>query len=604
MLISEDTFGKALLLLQEASLIAIDTETYWTDNRDQKLIIGCSTFCKLENGKTFGAYFPFRHETTTGESAPNLPLSCMHELAETLNGEGNEHIFHNRKFDQARFLADGIELTRPFFCTMVMSHMFDENNSHKLEDLAERFKIDPTANARQKQLHALREHMLWHKIDLNLMAEYAVGDVHNTYYLYQILKVKLEKQELTHLIQGQMDYSDDLMRIENRGIRIDPVMARKFSEESIMRRWEIERLLGFDPGKQLALASLLFGTKGQIYESEPKAKDKWKVVGLGLPVIEVGKANKRYPDGAPLMNEGVINKLAESVTNNPVFDLVLEYRGLVQADSFWYKGWPAHMDSTKRLHPTFNQHGTVHTRLSCNTPNVQQIPRDIENCPVKKLLLATEGYELWEFDYSQLEYRIITSYCGQTDLVDAYRSGSDFHTLTSNKLTIPRHLAKNVNFTLAYLGGPGALRRYIKDKDMLGLRTIYNQFHEDYRQLVRTAERVNQKAAQQGYIKLWTGHRCRFKLLYETKKAWNRVIAGGGAQIVRVATYRIMRDPELATCFINSNVHDALWVEIPVGQSGNMIPKIVHHMRWPSYENQEFWKIPFEIDYHMLAKDH
>jgi hypothetical protein len=126
-LITPDKFEKACEFITKAEEIAIDTETYWTSNPENKRIIGVSIYTEVE-GKHLSAYFPFRH---SWENQENLPMDCLPHLAEKLNGIVH-HIFHNAKFDRSRFAVEGLNLTSRFFCTMVGSCMLDENSSMRL----------------------------------------------------------------------------------------------------------------------------------------------------------------------------------------------------------------------------------------------------------------------------------------------------------------------------------------------------------------------------------------------------------------------------------------------------------------------------------------
>jgi len=248
-LITPEKFDKSLELISKCERIAIDTETYWTDEWAKKEIIGVSVYGEIGN-TYFSCYYPFRHED---ETESNLRLDALRDVTKILN-DVPLHIFHNAKFDRQRFILEGLKLTAPFRCTMVMSYMADENGSHVLEDLAEKFGIDPSANFRKQSLHELRKSILWHKIPLHLMSEYACGDARNTYKLQDKLHAILKKQELDHLWEYEEIYCNALMEMELNGVLIDPEMADNLSFNATQRMIAIKKELGFSPGKEKELA--------------------------------------------------------------------------------------------------------------------------------------------------------------------------------------------------------------------------------------------------------------------------------------------------------------------------------------------------------------
>jgi DNA polymerase-1 len=491
-LITPDKFEKACEFITKAEEIAIDTETYWTSNPENKRIIGVSIYTEVE-GKHLSAYFPFRH---SWENQENLPMDCLPHLAEKLNGIVH-HIFHNAKFDRSRFAVEGLNLTSRFFCTMVGSCMLDENSSHELEDLAERYEIDHLANKRKAYIHEVRKHIIWDEIPPEIMVPYACGDTSNTWHLAKRLVPRLEKQDLMRLWPTEEAYSDCLMHVELTGIDVNQERAEALADECTHRMIAIKQELGFNPAKPLPLAIKLFKE-------------------LKLPVYEIGKPSKQFPKGRPKMDEGMFEKWAKDAKTDEakrIMDLILEFRGLQKARSTWYVGWPELCDSKGKLHPTFNQHVAVTTRLTCVGPNVQQIPRETSDAldkRVKKLLAAPKGYELWEFDYSQIEYRLAGVLSNDPVILDAYRSGRDMHTATAERLNMSRQDAKTTNFLFIYEGGPGrwaeVFGRLIDEA-----KQVYSNYHQTYSTMFRFAARVNSTAAQRGFIRLWDGRRRHFK---------------------------------------------------------------------------------------------
>lgn len=582
-LIDKTKFERALEIIAQAEEIAIDCETYWTKSWENKRIIGVSIYGEAL-GKRFNGYFPFRHEW---EEVENLPYDYLERLTEKLNVVPS-HTFHNAKFDRQRFVLEGLRLTSTFFCTMVASHMLDENSSHELEDLAEHYGIDPDANKRKQHLHDLREHIVWHRIPSEVMVPYACGDTRNTWHLKRKLIPRLEKQELMRLWPTEESYSDCLMEMETVGIPIDCNKAERLADQCTKRMVAIKKELGFDPAKPLPLALKLF-------------KD------LKLPIYEIGKPSKQFPKGRPKMDESTFVKLAKDVKTpeaKAIMDLVLEFRGLQKAKSTWYVGWPELVDSKDRLHPSFQQHGTATTRLSCNTPNVQQIPREEElegeiplDKQVKKLLTAPKGYELYELDYNQVEYRLAGVLSGDPVILDAYRAGKDMHSATAERLGLTRQQAKTTNFLFIYEGGPGRWAE-VFGQPLDKAKEVYAEYHRVYHVMFKFAARVNATAGQRGYIKLWDGRRRHFRFAFETKKAWNSYVQGGAAILIKHGMTRIHKDQTLLSKMV-SQVHDSIWCLVPEYATHTELKKIAEHLEWPSRDPR--FKIDFPVEVKRLV---
>lgn len=581
MLITDDKFNRSLGFIQQCEEIAVDTETYWTDDWDQKRIIGVSVYGEA-NGKFVSCYYPYRHEW---EDHENLPFDTLETLSKTIDLIPQD--YHNAKFDRQEFAKEGIYLKAPFFCTMVASHMVNENDSHELEDQAEKYGIDPVANARKAHIHEVRKSIVWHKIPPEIMVPYACGDTRNTFFLAKRLRPILQKQELDGLWATEEIYSDALMQIEITGIDIDINMAEEFSLTAAKRMGAIKKELGFDPAKPLPLATKLF-------------KD------LGLPIMEIGKPSKQFPRGRPKMDEHTIDQLFKIAKRSTpeavgVMELVLEFRGLQKARSTWYDGWIEKTDKLDRLHPTFHQHGTATTRLSSTKPNVQQIPREDESEGAapnpKKLVRARKGYELWQADYSQIEYRLAGVLSGDPVILEAYRSGSDMHTATADRLGQTRQGAKTTNFRFIFEGGYGNYAEAV-GCSIEEAKQVYRDYHQTFHVMFKYAARVNALAQQRGYIKLWDGRRRHFRFQFETKKAWNSLVQGGAALICKHAMCKIHQDTTLLSK-MNSQVHDALWILIPEFAIHTEKAKLTHHLEWPSRDPR--FKIDFPVEWTRLA---
>ncbi len=89
-----------------------------------------------------------------------------------------------------------------------------------------------------------------------------------------------------------------------------------------------------------------------------------------------------------------------------------------------------------RIHTTFNQLIAATGRLSSTDPNLQNIPvRTEEGRRIRETFIVGEGFDcLMTADYSQIEMRIMAHLSEDALLIEAFRSGQDFHSMTASRV--------------------------------------------------------------------------------------------------------------------------------------------------------------------------
>ena len=117
--------------------------------------------------------------------------------------------------------------------------------------------------------------------------------------------------------------------------------------------------------------------------------------------------------------------------------------------------------SDGRIHTTYNQIIAATGRLSSTDPNLQNIPiRTEAGRRIREGFVVGEGYEsLMTADYSQVEMRIMAHLSEDELLIEAFRSGQDFHSITAARVfdvdaaavsVEQRAKIKAMNYGLAY----------------------------------------------------------------------------------------------------------------------------------------------------------
>lgn len=544
--------------LKRTKFLAIDTETNLTDKYHERFLVGVS-FC-TDDEDTF--YIPVGHriEQLGLFSNNDVNFADWKEAIVRAIPEEVNLIFHNAKFDLSILKRSGLNLCGQYIDdTMLMSHFLDEYPPHGLKELGKRILKMEEAPELAKQIKSLSRDYGWEAIHPMAMAIYAEQDALMTMRLFKEFYQQITG-EIHEAYLAEIQFMLVLLEIEERGVLLDQDKARLRSKESLRRMAEIRQEVGFEPSRLALLRDKLYGLPPE---------------GLGL------KPSSLTPSGAIQINEAVLTKI-----NHPVAGLVLEYRGLMKAESTWFSGFLEKVDLAGRLHPNFKQHGTLTGRLSCENPNLQQIPR--EGNRVKDLFIAPPGYELWEFDFSQIELRLAAVYAGEAALIEAFRDGRDIHQTVADSLGISRHAAKTLNFAILYGAGAG------KIAEQLGIsvgaaKNYLDNYRSEYGGLHRTAEMATRVAEANGYVKLWDGRRRHFKWPSECHKSFNSIIQGGAAAIVKRAGI------ELHNRYVPivNQVHDSYWVEISPHVYGDPVGDISYAM---SYWTEPKFGLEFTVD--------
>lgn len=569
---TSEEYTKFREALEETPTVVLDTETTWTDKWYERRLLGIAAH--IPDSGSY--YLPFRHKHDSSLfPSSNLDLALLSDIGLALQRSGLVAIFHNAKFDLQVLWRSGIRFDGRFWCTMIMSHMINENTRHDLNWLAHHHLGE--GSEKEHKIHELASACGgWELVPPEAMGKYAEKDVELTHGLFKKLYPLLEEEEMLHLWNKEMELCRVLAEMEHRGIAVNKDRCRDLHSEAVKEMTSIKDELGIDPMKPSELHKLLF-----------------EEMKLPLP-RKIGKSSKSFPNGRPSMDEETLLRY-----DVPEVKLVLRYRGLLKAKSTWLEPFLEYAHTDGRLHALFNQHGTVTTRLSSSKPNMQQIPRDESSSPlpIKKILAATDGFELWEFDYSQIELRLAAAFAQEESMLITLREGGDIHRLTANLCDIDRHSGKTLNFAMLYGAGSGKIGQLLGVSLNEG-REILNMFHAAYPKLKAAADLVQMKALDRMWIRYWNGRRRHFQESWECHKAFNSWVQGGAAQIMFESARQLYKQYDESSSRVVGMVHDSVWVEIPRPIVTEEVFRIKTVMStWP----QEYFKLPFPVDYKRLA---
>lgn len=543
--------------------IVVDTETTITDSIGSRNLIGVSV--SLPDGDI--GYFAFDHKMGLDFGDTNLPREYLDSLWNCLADK--DLVFHNAKFDLQVMEKFGFKRRGQFACTMIMSHLVDPYPPHGLKELGEqRLGIEDSAQMKDLLKKVQKVGLEWHHIPPSIMAPYAANDAYLTRELYNDLMKDFWEYTTPEYFQREMEFLSVLQEIESRGLLLDRDETALKLNAAIERMQTIRKELGFDPAKRIQLAHKLYSTPPD---------------GLGLPVYGVGKPTKSFPRGFPTMDEDVLSRYS-----HPVVGLVREYRALQKVESTYLRPWWEKSRSDGMLHPTFKPWGTITGRLSCENPNMQQVPRDSY---LKELFVSPQGYNLTEFDFDQIEFRLAVAYSKDQSLISGLLGGEDVHSVVAKQLGISRQAAKTVNYLMLYGGGIGKLASTL-GTNFNDAKAFWESYQQKYAGLAGASYNATLAAQQRGRIKYWTGRIKPFKSYKEHHKAFNAACQGGAFEIMK----RSMMDLHKAGVPMINQVHDSVWV---LTQSQSEITEISELMsNWQT----EHFKVPFPVSAKTLGK--
>jgi DNA polymerase-1 len=241
-----------------------------------------------------------------------------------------------------------------------------------------------------------------------------------------------------------------------------------------------------------------------------------------------------------------------------------------------------------RIHTTFNQTIAATGRLSSTEPNLQNIPiRTEEGRRIREGFVVGAGQEsLLTADYSQIEMRIMAHLSHDDLLIEAFRSGSDFHSITASRVfdtpadevTVEqRAKIKAMNYGLAYgLSAFGLGQQLgIEPSEARGLMDEYFETFGGIRDYLQS---VVVQARKDDYTETIMGRRRylpdlnsdnRQRREMAERMALNAPIQGSAADLIKVAMLRTQEalDASALKSKMLLQVHDELVFEVAPGEA-------------------------------------
>jgi DNA polymerase I len=280
------------------------------------------------------------------------------------------------------------------------------------------------------------------------------------------------------------------------------------------------------------------------------------------------------------------------VDTHPIVGPLLEYREVSKLKGTYVDALPPLVNPrTGRIHAEFNQTVAVTGRLSCEHPNLQNIPiRTPTGREIRRAFVPGDGYEvLVVADYSQIELRVMAHLSGDPGLIEAFRSGEDIHATTAAMVwDLPtsavdntlRSRIKGMTYGLAYgLSAFGLSQQLGIPPDEA--RELMDAYFERFPGVRDYLHGVVEQARKDGWTQTMFGRRRYLPDLMSDNRqrremaermALNAPIQGTAADIIKkamAAVHREMRQQGVASQLL-LQVHDELICEAAPGEEADL----------------------------------
>jgi DNA polymerase-1 len=576
------------VLTESGKTIGFDIETGYTGMPQEKaslnvynpnqFIVGFS----ITNDVRWARYVPLRHDF--GDNLdPNEVWPIMKPVLESLPG-----VAHNLHFEHRNLLAldrkgDGPSIVLkpgPWRDSMIQSYVLSTAPEHGLKFLTKHYygydQADISSLFGDKMTEKEKRQMRFNILPISPeVIDYACDDsiwslrIDND--LYE--KVIEERSQIYHL---EMQILQVLIDMTEDGVTVDWEFLDQnlIDYEKFVVKVEDKTRKMFEEAAGRDLTTLNFRSSQQM--------QRLLFEDLGL------KATRKTGTGKPSTEEKALEALRRQ---HPAVDMLLKFRQTKKMGEF-FETWRKLRGTCEdgKVHPSLNQVRVQGGRFASSDPNIQNIRKHWFFSTVSKsevdaetdeeleeivtqgdydestywggyardTIVASPGFTLLSFDYSQQELRVLAGLAQEPYLIKAFEEGKDIHRVTASlmfntpieKVTPEqRQKAKTINFGLIYQQGSKSLGEQlgISHEEAERLMELYFSSFTSVKDWFNKVKGVGRR---QGYVVSFMG---RISTVWELRSQNRAVVAkadrkfvnlpvqGGGADITKVAMVNARR---------------------------------------------------------------
>ena len=531
--------------LEKDNSIAIDTET--THLRlDLLALLGVSIATKEHN------FYIDLHSSTEKSRIINY---LSHYFKK--NQKRFIYVMHNAVFDLKVLGKYGIRFDNALiYDTMTAEHLIDERKRKGLKDVAKRRLGVETQSFKDAQHQGYGSQKF---------LKYALNDSRWTYDIYKQQVPELKAQGVWHIMRRvEMPYVHCLLQMKETGMYVDTDELQRqtrIAEDMLADlNTRICDVTGLKmPTPQVTLNGGVIITPPINFNSSAQLS-KLLYEDLGLECKET------TPSGAPSVSSSALKALKGQ---HPVIPLLLKRSKLMKLKTSFLESIPDYLQGNV-VRPGFITAGPKTGRLSCRSPNLQQLPRQgMGELDIRKIFSTPKGYKMISCDYSGQENRVAAHVCDDKEFKRLIREGKDMHLVNANavfdlglteKQTIKgtkehakakkkykqqRTQAKVFSFGILY----GATHHRVMnefDCSEEEAKAYVNNYFKMFKGVAKKKEETRRFLKRNEYVKNIIGRRRRFniksdfELDHALRKAFNFLIQGPCSDILRVASVKVL----------------------------------------------------------------
>lgn len=521
--------------------------------------------------------------TATSAAIVPLPITdtLRAQLARFLKSEHSRTIVHGYKELLHLLGAVDLDMDLPMFDTKLAGYLAQPDfHADSLKQAAEHFLDIHFTETEQPSQGTLDFDDDQVEEDPN---EHRLRDLAIIRSLAVTLGPIIDEREQCWLMRAiELPVSRVLHGMEHTGAKVDSVRLVSMRDQFAAEARQAQEMAWEYAGTEINLQS-------------PKQLQKVLFEDMGL------KPTKRTKSGSYTTNAAALQDLyVKSVDNeraNGFLGALLRHREINKLKQIVQTLIDATNTSDERIHTTFEQTVAATGRLSSVDPNLQNIPnRNAAGREIRGVFVPGEGYEaLMSCDYSQVELRIMADLSDDEALIEAFRSGADFHKYVASmvyKLPVDqitgdqRSHVKAMSYGLAYGLSTYGLAQQLKIAPRKA-EALKNRYFDTFGKVHDYLESLVANAREKGYTETIFGRRRYFPALHSTNRvareaaeraALNAPIQGSAADIMKIAMIRA--EQTLAEAHVKSRIilqiHDELVVEIAPGE-GDQVTELVRN---------------------------
>jgi DNA polymerase-1 len=338
-------------------------------------------------------------------------------------------------------------------------------------------------------------------------------------------------------------------------------------------------------------------------------------------------------EGSPATNDLAMKtwlvELEEGDWRREVIELISTMRACKQRESLYYRPYPLWKSPIDgRIHPQFNNCGTITRRPTGSSPNLLQVSKHKDGGRMRSTILPQSDDEVVvSIDFSQQELALLAAVSGDENLLACYsgpvETRRDVHTMTSTTIMniynrregnsewtyadynrirkdsdhpdfkrskqVRDKQGKPTNFLLVYGGSAiGLARKLIVNKTLA--EQIYEGFHHTYPGVEKFQERAIKFAEKHGYYPTVYGNRKHAPNILDKdgakrsgaqRQVVNMPMQGSAADILKMVLreYNNQRIAEIMGSTLYACVYDEIVASVPKDRVRDYILRMVEIMQ-------------------------